>query len=271
MGIKSFGKSQWDAVAHPEEMSEERVARTRKVLIGFIVAVLVVGVLLYFFNLDNKNTDPGTAPGAAPTVTAPADPALGTDGCLDNTPKDISAKAPAVEQWLAKSSGQMPVIRGAGPCGKPVGGVDTGFAKTQSGALSAAIRWEWQLFSAPYSQGSVDAIRAVVVAGPDRDALIAQAERVLSGAAAQRPDYRSFTRIGGYRIQMQGDTALVDIGATADTGTEKGAGTDRVTLRWVNDDWKVVPADPNHFAAGNVVGDLSGFVPLSPEVTDASR
>ena len=268
MGFKSSTRSHYDAVVHPEKMDAGQLSRTRWALvIGAIV--LVAGAVLLGV-LNNQNQQPGAGPAPVPTyVYTPGADDPGT--CLDNNPKDITTTAPAVERWEAKAMGQIPVIKGAGPCGKPVGGVDTGFAKTASGALAAAVYWEWELFGAPTATSTPDAIRAVVVPGDDRDSLEAQARRVLSGAAAAKPDYRNISRLVGYRIQMEGGTALVDIGVVGQVGTTKVFGTDRVTLRWQDNDWKVVPASPDSFAIATKMTDLDSYVRFSPEVSDATR
>ena len=268
MGFKSSTRSHYDAVVHPEKMDAGQLSRTRWTLvIGAIV--LVAGAILLGV-LNNQNQQPGAGPAPVPTYVYT--PGAGDPGtCLDNTAKDITTTAPAVERWEAKASGQIPVIKGAGPCGKPIGGVDTGFANTQTGALTAAYSWTWQLFTAPVNASTPDAIRAVTVAGPDSDGLVSKAQRVLSGAQAPDKDLRSISRIAGYKIQMQGDTALVDLAAVVQVGTDEIKGTTRITLRWVNNDWKVVPVSADDFARGTKVTELSGFTPFSSEVPNASR
>lgn len=268
MGFKSFSRNQYDAVAHPEKMSNPQLSRTRWTLAIAIIVLLAAALILGI--LTNQNQEHNAAPATAPTISYTPAPDNTAD-CLDTTTKDISTTAPTVEQWVAQSSGQIPTIKGAGPCGKPVGGVDTGFAKTQTGALSAAVHWMWELFTAPVNSATPDAIRTVVVEGPDRSGLEAQAKRVLSGAQAPDPDYRSITRLAGYRIQMQGDTALVDLGAVSQVGTQKINGTTRITLRWEANDWKVVPAGSDAFAHGTKIADLSQFVPFSSEVANAAH
>lgn len=269
MGLKSFTRSQYDTVAHPEKMNPGQLSRTRWALAIFIIVLLSGAVILGVLNNQNQGQQ-APNPAAVPTIVytpGAADPG----NCLDNTPKDITTTAPAVDRWEAKASGQIPVIKGAGPCAKPVGSVDTGFAKTQTGALAAAVHWMWELFTAPVNSSTPDVIRAVVVAGPDRDGLEAQAKRVLSGAQAPDPDYRSITHLAGYRIQLQADTALVDMGFVSQVGTEKINGTTRITLRWEGNDWKVVPAGSDSFARGTKVTSFDGYVPFSAEVSNAAH
>lgn len=270
MGFKNFSRGQYDAVAHPEKMDSGQISRTRWALAIFIIVLLTGAITLGVIN-NQKPGQQDAGPAPVPTIEYTAGAGEPSGDCLDNTDIDISTTAPKVEQWLAKASGQVPVIKGAGPCGKAVGEVDTGFAKTQTGALSAATHWAWQLFTAPATTSTPESIRAVTVAGSDRDALEAQAKRVLSGAEAPETDYRSITHLAGYRIQIQGETALVDIAAVSQVGAEKINITTRVTLRWEEDDWKVVPAGADTFARGTKLADLTGFVPFSAEVSDAAR
>lgn len=272
MGFKSFTKSQYDAVAHPEKMDAGQLSRTRWALVIFFIVLVAAAVILGVIN----NQKPGQGPqagGPAPAPTVSYTPGPGDSGgdCLDNADRDISTTAPAVERWEVKASGLIPLIKGAGPCGTPVGAVDTGFAKTQTGALSAAVHWAYELFTGPVSASAPEAIRAVLVSGSDRDGLEAKAKRVLSGAQAPEPDYRSITRLAGYRMQFQGETALVDLGFVSQVGAQKINGTTRITLRWEGNDWKAVPVSAEDFARGTKVTNFDGYVPFSAEVSDAAH
>ncbi|MDQ4504453.1 hypothetical protein [Sinomonas sp. ASV322] len=272
MGLKSFSRSQYDAVAHPEKMDGGQLSRTRWALVVLGV-VLVAGAVILAVLTNQPQGQKGAGPAPVPTISySPStDDTAGAGGCLDNTPKDITTTAPTVQQWVAQASGQVPVIKGAGPCGKPVSGVDTGFAKTQTGALSAAAHWFWELASGSVNSGTPEAIRAVTVAGSDRDALEVQAKRILSGAQSPGTDYRSITHLAGYRIQLQGDVALIDLGFVSQVGTDKINGTTRFTLRWESSDWKIVPVGPDDFAHGTKVSDLSQYVLFSAEASNAAR
>lgn len=269
MGFKSFSRGQYDAVAHPEKMDSGQISRTRWALAIFVI-VLLAGAITLGVMSNQKPAQQDAGPAPVPTIRYTPGPGDSSD-CLNNTDTDITTTAPKVEQWLVKASGEVPSIKGAGPCGKAVGGVDTGFAKTQTGALSAATHWAWQLFTAPATTSTPEEIRAVTVAGADRDALEAQAKRVLSGAQAPEEDLRSITHLAGYSIQFQGETALVDIAAVTQVGSEKINITTRITLVWEENDWKVVPAGADTFARGTKLTDLTGFVPFSAEVSDATR
>lgn len=269
MGFKSFSRGQYDAVAHPEKMDSGQISRTRWALAIFVIVLLAGAITLGVINSRSPGQQEA-APAPVPTIKYTPGAGEPAGECLDNTDKNISTTAPKVEQWVAKASGQIPVIEGAGPCGKTVGGVSTGFAKTQSGALSAVSNWFWEL-AGPTTPETPDAIRAVTVAGPDRDALEAEANRLLSGAQAQDTDYRNIARIAGYRVQLQGDTATVDMGFIAQVGAEKINGTTRFTLHWEENDWKILPAGPDDFAHGAKVNDFNQYVPFSSEVSNATN
>lgn len=265
MGFKSFTRSQYDAVAHPEKMNAGQLSRTRWALAIFIIVLLASAVILGVIN-NQAQGQQGAVPAPVPTFSytpGPADTAA-SGSCLDNTAKDISTTAPTVEQWVVKGKGPVPVIKGAGPCGKPVSGVDTGFAKTQTGALAASITWGWEVQIGAPKAGGADALKAVVAPGSDRDGLEARINRILSGAEAPEPDNSSLVRMTGYKAVLQGDIARVDLAMRVRTGD--GSSRDLVSsvrLQWMEGDWKIVPASSQDIGSPVPLVSSTGFVPFS--------
>ena len=262
MGFKSSTRSHYDAVVHPEKMDAGQLSRTRWALvIGAIV--LVAGAVLLGV-LNNQNQQPGAGPAPVPTyVYTPGTDDPGT--CLDNNPKDITTSAPAVEQWVVKGWAPVPTIKGAGPCGKPVGGVDTGFAKTQTGALLASLTWGSEVQEGRPNAGTADAIKAVVLAGVDRDSILARVNRIRSGAEAPAQDPSGVVRIVGYKVDLDGDVARVDfqVRIQASSGVQDALIPTR--LQWANGDWKIVPSSGNDLAKVTSLNGATGFVPFSAD------
>jgi hypothetical protein len=263
MGFKSFTRSQYDAVTHPEKMNPGQLSRTRWALAIFIIVLLAGAVILGVLNNQNQG-QPGAGPAPVPTISYTPGPGDSAGGCLDNTSKDISTTAPTVEQWVVKGWAPVPVIKGAGPCGKPVGGVDTGFAKTPAGALAASITWGSEVQEGRPNSGTADAIKAVVVPGSDRDSILARVNRIRSGAETPAQDPTSIVRIQGYKVNIDGDTARVDfqLSIQASGGVKDALIPTR--LQWMNGDWKMVPTSGNDIARAVPLNGATGFVPFSP-------
>ncbi len=264
MGLKTFTRSQYDAVAHPEKMDSGQLSRTRWGLAIFIIVLIAGAVILGVINNQTQG-QPGVGAGPTPAPTYSYNPGAGDGGtCLDNTAKDISTTAPTVEQWVVKGWAPVPVIKGAGPCGKPVGGVDTGFAKTPAGALAASIAWGSELQEGRPNAGTADAIKAVVVPGSDRDSILARVNRIRSGAEAPAQDPTGIVRIQGYKLNIDGDTARIDFQLSIQSSDGVKDGMIPVRLQWMDGDWKMVPSSGNDLARAVPLNGATGFIPFSP-------
>lgn len=267
MGLKKFSADHVNAVRHPENLSDSQVSRTRWALA--VVAIVLVASAIIIAIIVNQPAEKPTvtaSPTAGPVITY-SDPSASTSTpCLDNTNRDITTKAPKVEQWTVAGWAPIPSVKGAGPCGKAVGGVDTGFAKTETGALVAAITWGAQLQEGLPNAGTVDALKAVVVEGPDRDAIIERVKRIRSGAEAPAEDPTGKVQIVGYRIRLNGNTAQIDFQLSLNTAGGSSSGVIPVRLEWIADDWKMVPASSTDLARAVPLSDPSGFVPFAPGI-----
>ncbi|KHL01751.1 hypothetical protein [Sinomonas humi] len=263
MGLKSFSRSQYDAVAHPEKMDGGQLSRTRWALVVLGV-VLVAGAVILAVLTNQPQGQKGAGPAPVPTISysPSADDTTGAGRCLDNTPKDITTTAPPVQQWVVKGWAAVPVVKGAGPCGKPVGGVDTGFAKTATGALVASLTWGSELQEGRPNAGTADAIRAVVVPGADRDSILARVSRIRSGAEAPAQDPAGVVRIVGYKVNLDGDTARVDFQLKIQTSGGVQDGLIPTRLQWLDGDWKMVPTSGNDLARAVPLNGATGFVPF---------
>jgi len=259
MGLKSFTRSQYDAVAHPEKMDSGQLSRTRWALAIFIIVLLAGAVILGVINNQSQGQ---AAPNPAAVPTFVYTPGAGDPGnCLDNTAKDISTTAPTVDQWVIKGYGPVPVVKGAGPCGKPVGGVDTGFAKTQAGALVATMNYGWEIAEGMPGSGTLDAVNTVVVPGSARDSIEARIKRIRAGAEAPDPDNTSLLKLAGYRVSVQGDTARVDLAFNVHSASGNQLAGSTMQLQWLDGDWKIVPATTEALSALVPLSSISGYVP----------
>lgn len=260
MGFKNFSRGQYDAVAHPEKMDSGQISRTRWALAIFIIVLLAGAITLGVLN-NQKPGQQDAGPAPVPTIEYTAGPGEPSVECLDNTDKDISATAPKVEQWVIKGNGPVPTVKGAGPCGKPVSGLDTGFAKTQTGALVATMTYGWGITVGIPGPGTLNAVQTVVVPGSARDSIEARIKRINSGAEAPEPDNTSLLKLAGYRVSAQGDTARVDLAFNVRTNSGSQLMASTTQLQWIDNDWKIVPATTEDVTSLASLSTLSGYVP----------
>lgn len=175
---------------------------------------------------------------------------------------------------------------GAGPS-RTVNGVPVGYAHSQAGAVAAATTFERVLGPLVIKP---EALRTAVatMATPDaRDALIRQYEEIsdtlntrlhlVTDAARGVPtasvDFPLVSRVVHYdgataQIDIWGVAVLADQGTLAPSSTW---GTEGYSLRWVDDDWRLVADALDHSVpplAPALLGQSTTDTAIPPQLTD---
>jgi hypothetical protein len=134
----------------------------------------------------------------------------------------------------------------------------TGFARTPTGALVAAAQIIGHTATDPPVAEAT--IAQQWVAGPDRDKALAMARE--EAKATPKPGRtRTPLQITGFRfVSYAADTAVVSLIYQV-TGS-KAAMT--VTMRWLDDDWRMVPPPGGNWSSVMSVTDGSGVVEWGP-------
>ncbi|GAA0899109.1 hypothetical protein GCM10009557_74860 [Virgisporangium ochraceum] len=189
---------------------------------------------------------PSAAGSAAPTGSASAS--------ADTT---VPTSAPADVTWQLSGVNPVPVSASAGPRNiTPTSA--TGFARTPTGALVAAAQIIGHTATDP--KVAETTIAQQWVAGPDRDKALAMARE--EGRATPKPGKaRTPMQITGFRyVVYDPDTAVVSV--VYQVSGSLAAMT--VTMRWIDDDWRMVPPAGGNWSTVMSVTDGSGMVEWGP-------
>jgi hypothetical protein len=225
---------------------------------GFVLAAMFLGAILLLgivMSISLALVDDPATP------TAPAPPPGAGDGS-GPAPGPISTAVPAAAprdvRWESTNGLVLPYSRSAGPR-RIDGSVASGFARTPTGALIAAVQLSARASSA-FVPDHEDTMRLSVVPGPDRDALLAK----LRAQPQVPPDPGEFGRIVGfvfnsYTASVATVTLAVRIAGSPDTPMYQAA---TFTVVWQRGDWRLVPPPRGDYnVLVNPAPSLVGFVP----------
>lgn len=225
-----------------------------------VVALVVTGLRVWVWEPNNAQPAPtGSAPTASQPPTAAPDPSAGGDTTceLDEDDVDISATPPEISTWEVPRFREVPIFGGAGPCLEIGDGASAGFAHTMTGAVQAAFWYSGTLYIESPDASTAALAEYALVPGPVADALLERLADVEAGTWPRADDEES--GIGehiGYRVSYAGDEATVELLMDADGVRWNGV----ISLRWLDGDWRVVPASPDSWVTGGVVQSTPGYV-----------
>lgn len=233
---------------------------------GFIISaivvalVLVLGAVLGTVGIVNSTRDEPTAAPATATSqeeseqsSEPAEePAIGASICglegevLEGTVDEAPAAA-----WEFQGTIGYPTAKAFGPGKTDENGVRSCFQHSPEGALFMAAN--------AAAQGSDPAtaeawLRYALSDGPGRDALLSEGEEVTESEGTR-------VQIAGYRVlNYDGDTAQVDLLATATSQGQSADISSVYYLRWEDGDWKLDTNTETPLDVGTAV-DTSSYTP----------
>lgn len=248
------------ATDESNETSENPFTRPGFIVSAVVVAVvLVLGAILGTVGIVNATQD---EPTAAPTTTTseesaqPSDPAeepaadASICGLKGEVLEGTVDKAPAAE-WEFQGTIGYPVSTKFGPGKTDENGVRSCFQRSPEGALFMAAN--------AAAQGSDPAtaeqwLRYALADGSNRDALLSEGGEV-TGSEGTR------VQITGYRVlNYDGDTAQVDLLATATSQGQSADISSVYYLTWENGDWKLDTDTATPLDVGTAV-DTSSYTP----------
>ncbi|MBT1003969.1 hypothetical protein KIH31_15375 [Paenarthrobacter sp. DKR-5] len=231
---------------------------------GFIIAAALVVVLiattLVIFLLpkdrNNAQAAPGTAQSStsAPMTSPGTAPAADESICgLPSSPDTALGTAPKTKWELVGRMATPTDPATFGPGVTDASGFRSCFAHSPTGALYAAMN-----VAALGSSGSRELEKKLadklLVPGTGRDAALREINAGSSSAGNG-----TTIQVQGFLIKSYTDSeADVDLAFKTDTGA---LGHTTLSMRWMNGDWKVKPADDGvTFSSVSQLSDLSGFI-----------
>lgn len=237
---------------HENEFAGPRPPWTRP---GFIAsAVLLVLVLAGAVAVVTLSGDDPDAPQSAATSAAPTG-AQGNAPAPANTA--IPTQAPADVTWQLSGVNPVPVSASAGPR-HITATTAAGFARTPTGALVAAAQIIGHTATDP--KVAETTIAQQWVAGPDRDKALAMV-REEAKATPTPGKTRTPLQVTGFRyVSYAADNAVVSV--VYRVNASLAAMT--VTMRWIDDDWRMVPPAGGNWSTVMSVTDGSGMVEWGP-------
>ncbi|MGA4543112.1 hypothetical protein ACPA54_24285 [Uniformispora flossi] len=212
---------------------------------------------------DDQATDSAALPAATPTSAPPLPSAAPAAPCpaLDAKDRTVPTLAPDGVTWSLYHQSLLPMSATAGPA-RADGDAVRCFAHTPVGALLAAAQVttrysfsdDWQLV-----------MDRSLAPGPERDA--ARTARTAAEAAASASP-RANTGTGGTVMQLAGfkfvsyteDTAVIQMMRATDGGLHMSSAL--YTIKWVEGDWRLqLQTGGKPAAMVQEESSLSGFVP----------
>lgn len=219
---------------------------------GVIVLIVIGGVVVMLAPGDSSH-DP-QAP--APRPPAPAAPsAAAPDGAV--LPTALPTVAPSDVTWQLVGQAAVPVSASAGPS-TVTGGTATGYARTPIGALIAAAQISTRAGLAAGEDSWRPTIEQQMVAGPDRDRLLAALEA--AGDSSTQPG--ELSQIAGYQyLSYSPDTAVIGLVYRAPSAGSPRYHVLTLTLVWRDGDWRLMPPPGGAWTAVNrPAPDLTGVI-----------
>lgn len=231
---------------------------SRLVKAGTVCAVLLGAMLLASVAIivwsRTSSSSPARQP-ASPPASVPATGAVPSPASATRAPAVVSP-TPAQVTWLQVGLGGLPFSVTSGPAAIHAG-VPSGFARTQQGAVMAAIQILGRLSWAAQTSSSMHAVAAACTTPS------AQAAKALTYGPPSNPSL--IPAVAGFQVVTYApDQAVVNLAIRFN-------GVLRVvpaTMRWVGGDWKLAGAPgPLTDTSWSAVDDLTGYVLFSGQPT----
>jgi hypothetical protein len=228
---------------------------------GFIIAaalvVALIAAAIVIFMLPKGQGKAQTAPAPVESGAASARPSASpeTDASVCGLPSssETSLGSAPTSKWELVGKMATPMDSKVGPGTTDESGFRTCFAHSPTGALYAAMN-----VAALGSSGSTELQQKLadklLVPGTGRDAAMREVAAATKSTAPSTP-----IQVRGFLIKSYTPSeADIDLAFSTDTGA---LGRTTFSMRWLDGDWKVKPAD-NGVPFGNIsqLRDLSGFI-----------
>lgn len=220
---------------------------------ALVVALVAAGIVIFLLPKGQSNAEP--APATSSTATA--SPIASSDGgksiCGLPSSSETSLGAAPSSKWELVGKMATPTDPAVGPGKTDANGFRSCFAHSPTGSLYAAMN-----VVALGSSGSAELEQKLadklLVPGAGRDAAMRQ---VSAGSRTTGPS--TPIQVRGFLIKSYTpDEANVDLAFE----TDKGAlGRTTLSMRWMDGDWKVKPADDGTtYIGATQIRDLSGLI-----------
>jgi hypothetical protein len=254
-----------DAEADDWWSGQSRVARSGTVCAVLFVAVMVMcaAVMAWSVSAHQHRAHGVDAAPAVPTTSA-SRPAHGSPPARSQLYADAavpaaSGPAPIDVSWLQVGLGVLPFSPTAGP-GAVRGGVPAGFARTQPGAVLAAIQILGRLSWSATSTTTMSAVAAQMTT-PAADALAA-----LTYGPPTNPSL--IPRLAGFQVlSYDGARAVINIALSFNSTLREVP----ATMAWVDGDWRLEGAPgPLSATSWAALNDLVGYVVFSGQTAGSS-
>jgi len=229
---------------------------------GFIIAAAVVGaliaaaVVIFLFPKGQGNAQAAPAASSASTSAAPAKSADAAGESVCGLPSSMETALGTAPKSKWELVGKMAVptdAKTSGPGLTDSDGFRSCFAHSPTGALYSAMN-VGALGSAGSPPLEVKLADKLLVPGKGRDAAMKE-------AASSTASSRSSTTIQVKGFSLKSYTASeanVDLAFETNTGVLVHS---LLSMRWMDGDWKVKPADDGvTFSGVSQLSDLSGFI-----------
>ena len=222
-----------------------------------LVALILVGGLVVAL-LPGNDEQPGT--GSPPTTAGPADPDRTSPDQADpvgTVPTAVPTIAPDDVSWQLVGQVAVPVSASAGPA-KVSGGTAAGYAHTPTGALIAAAQIGTRAGHGAGRASWEPTVEGQFVPGPDRERLLATLHAA-GDTPAQPGELSQF--VGFQYLSYTPDTAVLGLVMRAPSSGTPIYHIVTLTVRWVDDDWRMVaPPGGSWTALNRRATDLTGVV-----------
>lgn len=218
-----------------------------------VVALVAAGIVIFLLPKGQSNAEPAPASSSTATATPSASSDGGKSICGLPSSSEPSLGAAPTSKWELVGKMATPTDPEVGPGKTDANGFRSCFAHSPTGSLYAAMN-----VAALGSSGSAELEQKLadklLVPGAGRDAAMRQ---VAAGSRTTGPS--TPIQVRGFLIKSYTpDEANVDLAFE----TDKGAlGRTTLSMRWMDGDWKVKPADDGTTYIGvTQIRDLSGLI-----------
>ncbi|BAL86498.1 hypothetical protein AMIS_12780 [Actinoplanes missouriensis 431] len=217
---------------------------------AFFVILLVCGVLAVIRSLDGD--DPEASRPATPAPSAPSASAAAL--CPSDTATTVPTTRLPDLRWEQLGPLHLPYSASAGPC-QVTETTAAGFAHTPAGAIVAAAQITSRTSITTPLTVATETIEQQVIAGPARDQLLAKTRTqkpVTEETAGQLTAWSM--------LSYSDDTAVISLAMT-NAALQGQYVTIPVTLRWADEDWRMVaPPTGSWDSSAAVTPTLQGYV-----------
>ena len=223
---------------------------------ALVVALIAATVIIFLLPKGQGNAQTAPAPAetsGSATVSPGASPEADASVCGLPSSSETSLGSAPTSEWELVGKMATPMDPKVGPGTTDESGFRSCFAHSPTGALYAAMN-----VAALGSSGSTELQQKLadklLVPGSGRDAAMREVAADTKSTAPSTP-----IQVKGFLIKSYTPSeADIDLAFSTDTGA---LGRTTFSMRWLDGDWKVKPAD-NGVTFGNIsqLRDLSGFI-----------